>query len=693
MACSILSSRLNVTQAYEFDTNRFIQVRGVILKFQHLLAIAMAFPPAMSAPMAAASNPPLVVIMLENLEYSQVVSNTAQANYLNCGGAYGMASSTPGFICQGTLFENSYSVQHPSLPNYLDLTSGEDDGCLVDTCPAGPNYQQSLFAQLSTSGISFNSLDESMPSPCYTRNKGNYVAHHNPEVYDSFAAPGLCSSTDLPVKSAFPAADSWPPLQPFSLITPNVCHDAHGSHTCAASAGPAEDCATFSGQALDICNADDWLAVNVPVLLARIPQPIIVITTDEGRTPLCADGAHACGGRIMTAMVGPNVKVGNDVSGPYSHFSLLRGMEGFFGLPCLENACAAIPISIPEATVDTSEKPGSPGPISVPAAFPTTIDLTWAAASDADGEPLAGYEVERSTNGGPWILLGPPAGSSSAQAPPLNGAPVSTGTNSFADLSVSAGATYAYSVSAVDPHGNVGAPVISDTPVTVPTTYACASAVQCGSEHGMSASPSVTLTTSVTAGDLLLAVLGASGASTTTFCTALTSTPAGWKKVTRSPTNATCPSPSFNTAMYDQAASAGQTCPCVVSFPLVAPEDWTIWVGEYAPIGTNQYAVDTTASGDSGLLPAAAMNSQLASATQAGELAVAVLWNDSSLPGLGPVATGTDSGAWTPVDIAAQGGGDWMEVIQKVVNLSGATVGAQESSTTVAKVRGVVATF
>jgi hypothetical protein len=87
------------------------------------------------------------------------------------------------------------------------------------------------------------------------------------------------------------------------------------------------------------------------------------------------------------------------------------------------------------------------------------------------------------------------------------------------------------------------------------------------------------------------------------------------------------------------------------------------------------------------------MNSQLASTSQAGELAVAVLWNDSSLPGLGPVATGTDSGAWTPVDVSAQGGGNWMEVLQKVVSLSGATVGAQDSLTSGAKVRGVVATF
>ena len=632
--------------------------------------------------------------MLENLEYSQIVSNTAPASYLNCGGSYGIGASTPGFICQGTLFENSYSVQHPSLPNYLDLTTGGDNGCLVDTCPVGPNYQQSLFAQLSTSAISFNSLDESMPSPCYTLDKGTYITHHNPEVYDSFAAPGLCSSTDLPMKSAFPAADSWSRLKSFSLITPNVCHDAHGSRTCVASIGPAESCTSFSGQALDICNADNWLAVNVPALLAQTPQPIVVITTDEGQTPLCADGAHACGGRIMTAMVGPNVKVGQDVSGPYSHFSLLRGIEGFFGLPCLQDACAAVPISIPQATADTSQTPGSPGSISVTALSPTTVGLTWAAASDADGEPLAGYEVERSTNGGPWILLGPPLGNSSTQAaPPLNGAPVSTGTTSFANSSVSAGMTYTYSVSAVDPHGNIGTPVITDTPVIVPTTQLCANAVQCGSDQGTSHTASVTLTANIAAGDLLLAVVSAGGPSSTSFCTALKSVPAGWTKVISSPASATCPSPNFNAAMYDQLTRAGRTCPCVISFPLVGPEDWTVWVGEFHAPGGTPYALDTTASDDSGLLPSIAMDSRIASTTQADELAVAVLWNDCSLPGLGPVATGTDTVAWTPVDVAAQGGGNWIEVLQKVVSSGGATVGANDSITSGAKVRGVVATF
>lgn len=658
----------------------------------HLLGIALAIPYAAVGSAGAVANPPLVVITLENVEYSQIVANFAQANYLNCGGAYSVGSPTPGFICQGTLFGNSFSVQHPSLPNYLDMTTGGDNGCLADTCPVGPNYQQSLFAQLSAAGIPFDSLNKSMPSPCYTLNKGTYTPRHNPEVYDAFTAAEVCSATDLPVKSAFPAANSWPALPAFSLITPNLCHDAHGSRSCVAATGPAETCTGFSGQALAICNADNWLAVNIPVLLAQIPQPIVILTTDEGQTPLCADGAHACGGNVMTAMVGPNVKVGQDVSGPYSHFSLLRGIEGFFGLPCLQRACAAVPISVPQATADTVS-PGLPGTVSVTASSPTTVGLTWATASDGDGEPLAGYEVQRSTNGGPWVLLGPALGSSDAQAvSPLNGAPVSTGTNSFTDLSVSAGTTYAYSVSGVDPHGNIGAPVISDT-VSVPAASPCASAVQCSANHGTSQTASVRLKANVTAGDLLLAVVGASGQSTKSFCIALKSTPAGWANVASSPASATCPAPTFNAVIYDQTATATTKCPCVVSFPLVTSEDWTVWVGEYAPTGSTPYALDSTASDDSGLLPAVAMNTQLASTAQPGELAVAVLWNDGALPGLGAIATGTDTGIWTQVDVVAQGGGNWMEVFQKVVSGGGATVGAQDDLTSGAKVRGIIATF
>ena len=57
-------------------------------------------------------------------------------------------------------------------------------------------------------------------------------------------------------------------------------------------------------------------------------------------------------------------------------------------------------------TVNNNRPPNTPGSISVPGSIKggTTITVSWAAATDAEGN-LAGYVVERSTNGGGWSQI------------------------------------------------------------------------------------------------------------------------------------------------------------------------------------------------------------------------------------------------------------------------------------------------
>lgn len=677
-----------------------------------LAAIAIALVGLVLSPVARSADAqgtgappsPLVLIMLENDGGTQVVGST-HANYLNCGGSYTATSATPGFLCQGTQYKNYFSAQHPSLPNYLDLTSGGDDGCLSDTCPTKSMAQPSLFGELGAAGYSFLSLDESMPANCATTSTGLYVARHNPEVYyqDVASSTGLpydCGATDLAVADAFPNPDAWPdPLPSFSLITPNLCDDGHGTtkgtQQCTAATGPADDCQGLTGRTQLLCDADNWLAVNVPPLLAQTPRPTVAIAFDEGTNTLCADGAHACGGNVLVAVVGPSVAVGTDASGPYSDFSLSRGITGYFGVPCLQDACAAAPVTLLPGTAD-SAAPDQPGAITVTSASPGTVGLTWGAAADADGEPIAGYQVDRSADGGnTWTPMGPLGLPATAQ--PLNGGLVSTGTNSYTDSSATTGATYAYEVKAVDRHGNASAAAVISG-VAVPSTYSCALAAsapvlqQCVAARGTSAQASVTLTSNIGAGDLLLAVLGASGQSTTTFCVAMGSIPSGWTLVITAP--AGCTNASFNVAMYNHVNASAQTCPCKVTFKLKAAEDWTLWLGDYSGIAASS-PLDGSAESDSGQLPSTALATGLTAATsQPSDLAVAALWNDSSLSFLG-VSTlpGSDTGTWTQVGVVAQGEGGGMEILQKVVAPSGVQVGAQDALTSDAKVRGIVAAF
>jgi glycosidase len=77
--------------------------------------------------------------------------------------------------------------------------------------------------------------------------------------------------------------------------------------------------------------------------------------------------------------------------------------------------------------------PAAPTGLTVVSAGPAEIDLAWDAGTESD---LFGYEVERSTGGGPFTTVGTPP------------------TASFADTSVVSGTTYTYVVKAIDTSSN-----------------------------------------------------------------------------------------------------------------------------------------------------------------------------------------------------------------------------------------------
>ncbi len=58
----------------------------------------------------------VVVVILENHDYNELVGDTVNAPFLNS------------VISQGLLFTNAHGVDHPSQPNYLSLFSGSDQG-------------------------------------------------------------------------------------------------------------------------------------------------------------------------------------------------------------------------------------------------------------------------------------------------------------------------------------------------------------------------------------------------------------------------------------------------------------------------------------------------------------------------------------------------------------------------------------
>jgi hypothetical protein len=267
-----------------------------------------------TAPASAlgASTPHLVVVMLENKEYSSVVGN-ANAPYLN-----------QTLIPQGRLFTSYYSSTHPSLPNYLTITSAEFGGCITDACPYHAATQDNLFAQMdrATPAISWRVYAEDMPSNCYTHNTTTYVVRHNPPLY--YANLPTCATNDVPY-SALAGNLSAGTLPQFAMLIPNLYDDMHTDQNAAP-------CNLGSATQDEVCQGDTWLRDQLPAVLSDGGRNDVtaLIVFDEGGTN------QGGGGHVLLLEVGPNTCTGCTDSTPYSERSLADAIDDWFGLPHLQ---------------------------------------------------------------------------------------------------------------------------------------------------------------------------------------------------------------------------------------------------------------------------------------------------------------------------------------------------------------------
>lgn len=260
---------------------------------------------------ASATLQHVVVILEENKPASSIVGN-ADAPYFNQ-------------LLTRYAHASMYSaITHPSLPNYLALTSGTTGGLTSDCNPPGGSClvtDPNLADSLRTAGLSWRMYAEGMPSPCSTPNTDRYAVKHNPFLYypSVTSSAAYCDLHDVPF-SAF-AADlgSASTLPAFSFVSPDLCNDMH---SCPVATG------------------DAWLSRVVPQILASpaftTQRSLLVVTFDEGDS---SDNVVAC------VFAGPAARRGAVSNAAYTHYSLLRTIEDGLGLPPLGASAAASPMT------------------------------------------------------------------------------------------------------------------------------------------------------------------------------------------------------------------------------------------------------------------------------------------------------------------------------------------------------------
>src|SRR3954466_441190 len=220
---------------------------------------------------------------MENKSSDRVVGSKS-APYLNdLAGHCGLAT-------------NDHGVAHPSLPNYIALTSGSTQGIADDHPPSEhPLQAASLFSQLDAAGRTWKSYEESMPSNCRRTDAGRYAVRHNPAAY--YTGLASCPANDVPYEQLGQDLGRGT-LPSFSFITPNLCHDMH-------------DCSVSSG--------DAWLSRELPRLLDssvyRSGSTAVFVAWDEDD--------HSSGNQIPLFVVAPSVRPGTVSSAAFRHPALL----------------------------------------------------------------------------------------------------------------------------------------------------------------------------------------------------------------------------------------------------------------------------------------------------------------------------------------------------------------------------------
>ncbi|MHB1842552.1 MAG: alkaline phosphatase family protein [Sulfobacillus sp.] len=300
-----------------------MRTTGRVVVFALLaLAVVIVRPLPVSAP-TAPDHPAKAVAGLGQVHHVFVIVME------NLG--YRAALAVPGLKALAQRYASAsqyYATTHPSLPNYIALTSGGTFGITTDCwyCQvAVPNLGQELTAK----GVSWGAYMQGLPSDCWLGPwwpPGDYAGKHDPFRYYSgiVQSKALCQHIQPLHNLTAQLAASAPAVPRFVWITPNLCNDGH-------------DCLPSQ--------AAHWLELEVGAITASAAWKdggLLVVTWDEGNgsdtrglNQRAQVAAGAGGGHVLTLVISPLVRPGLVVSTPLDHFSLLKTVEEIFQLPQL----------------------------------------------------------------------------------------------------------------------------------------------------------------------------------------------------------------------------------------------------------------------------------------------------------------------------------------------------------------------
>jgi hypothetical protein len=245
----------------------------------------------------------VAVMVLENRSYHRVIGSH-DAPFLNR------------LARRSALATNYFALTHPSLPNYIALTTGTT-GEVKGNCSNCDTEHRSLVNQLDAGHVSWRAYFENLPqnASASVTPAGRYNKHYNPIVYTEKVSDSRRSRSKVVGFARLRSDLAHRRLPRFSWIAPNVRHDGH-NHT--------------------LRSADSFAARTVPKLLRALgPRGVLYLTWDEGNR---SDHGGPGGGHVALIASGGAARTGATTAVRADHYSLLRTIDANFGLPGLGNA-------------------------------------------------------------------------------------------------------------------------------------------------------------------------------------------------------------------------------------------------------------------------------------------------------------------------------------------------------------------
>jgi acid phosphatase len=270
-----------------------------------------------AAPVTLPSFGHVIVVVGENLDYSTTYNQKNMPYLTALANSYGLAT-------------NYYSSTHPSIGNYLNLTTGyiltDNDS---ETPSSFPISNNNIAYEVQEAGKTWKDYVENDPniSGCKGYRPGDYYVRHDPLEYmtdvNSQKSNFVCFSQfakDLKKKA----------LPNLSWLVPNGYDDAHDSTARAF---------------------DDWLKAEIaPLLASSYFKPggdgLLIVVFDENASdgsPDCETLTQGlgCGGQVETVLISPySIKGHKQTSGDpqahnkgYDEGNILRTIAQGLGVP------------------------------------------------------------------------------------------------------------------------------------------------------------------------------------------------------------------------------------------------------------------------------------------------------------------------------------------------------------------------